>query len=392
MHRVLSHRVGRIAGTSRTAMAVAGLLVGASAPLAAQGSLGSLGFGYPVGGLSTRAAGTAGAFGEFDALSPLNPGALGGLPRLVLSAQTEPEYRKLSLNGVNESTTIQRVPLIAVLFPFRGGLALGLSASSFLDRSYSMITTGSAMIEGVSVPTNDRLNIRGAIGDMRAAVGWQINSRFKIGVGGHLITGENVAVRERTFADTLTFGSVVDSSRVNYFGTALSVGGEVRLVKGLSAIGSYRTGNSLKSRIRDSVRTTAEVPDRIGAALRYDGITGATFALGIEQVKWSSMASLGSNLTTAQDANNVRAGVEVQGPQFRGAPIFLRAGYARNELPFSVSAERVKETRYSTGFALPIARDAATIDFSLQRANRALANSGAKESAWLLGFGVQIRP
>jgi len=52
----------------------------------------------------------------------------------------------------------------------------------------------------------------------------------------------------------------------------------------------------------------------------------------------------------------------------------------------------VKETRYSTGFALPIARDAATIDFSLQRANRALANSGAKESAWLLGFGVQIRP
>jgi hypothetical protein len=371
---------------------VAGLLVGLSTPLAAQGSLGSLGFGYPVGGLSTRAAGTAGAFGDFDPLSPLNPAALGGLQRMVLSAQTEPEYRTLTLNGVNERTTIQRIPLIAVLFPFRGGLALGLSASSFLDRSYSMITTGSAMIEGVPVPTNDRLDIRGAIGDMRAAVGWQINPRFKVGLGGHVFTGENVAVRERTFADTLLFGSVLDSSRVNYFGTALSVGGEVRIVKGLSAIGSYRTGNSLKSRIRDSVRTTAEVPDRIGAALRYDGITGATFSLGIEQVKWSSMASLGSGLTTAQDANNVRGGVEVQGPQFRGSPIFLRAGFARNELPFSVSAERVKETRYSTGFALPIARDAATIDFSLQRANRALANTGAKESAWLLGFGVQIRP
>lgn len=393
MHRVRmrSAEAGRFsAGAAATTVAAVFCL--SATPLAAQGSLGSLGFGYPVGGVSVRTAGTADAFADFDPLSPRNPAAIGGLQRMVLSAQTEPEYRSLSFNGTQERTTIQRIPLIAVLFPFRRGFALGLSASSFLDRSYSMLTTGTALIEGVPVSTNDRLDIRGAIGDMRAAVGWQINSRFKIGVGGHLYTGENVAVRERKFADTLSFGSVLDSSRVNYFGTALSVGGEVRVLKGLAAVGSYRKGNTFKSRVRDSVRTTADVPDRVGLGLRYDGIAGTTLAVGMEQVKWTNMAALGTGLSTTHDANNLHAGIEVQGPQFRGSPIFLRAGYARNELPFSVSAERVKETRFSTGVGLPIARDAATFDISVQRANRALANSGAKESAWLLGFGLQIRP
>lgn len=378
-----------------TSALMAGVLgsLAASAPLGAQGSLGSLGFGYPVGGMSTRAAGTAGAFGDFDALSPLNPASIGGLERIVLGVQAEPEYRSLRLaNGTNERTTIQRIPLLAVLFPFRSGLALGLSASSFLDRSYSLLTTGSAILDGESVATNDRLDIRGGIGEMRAAVGWQINSRFKVGVGGHLFTGENIAVRSRIFADTLLFGSVLDSSRVTYFGTGLSIGGEARLLPGLAVVGSYRVGQSLDARIRDTVRTTAHVPDRLGAALRYDGIAGSTFSLGIEQVNWSKMAALGTGLTTAHDALNVRAGIEVQGPQFRGVPISLRGGYARNELPFSVTSDPVKETRYSAGIGLPVARDAASLDLSLQRANRVLGSANVKESAWLFGIGLQIRP
>ncbi|WP_337170851.1 hypothetical protein [Gemmatimonas aurantiaca] len=378
-----------------TSALMAGVLgsLAASAPLGAQGSLGSLGFGYPVGGMSTRAAGTAGAFGDFDALSPLNPASIGGLERIVMGVQAEPEYRSLRLaNGTNERTTIQRIPLLAVLFPFRSGLALGLSASSFLDRSYSLLTTGSAILDGESVATNDRLDIRGGIGEMRAAVGWQINPRFKVGVGGHLFTGENIAVRSRIFADTLLFGSVLDSSRVTYFGTGLSIGGEVRLLPGLAVVGSYRVGQSLDARIRDTVRTTAHVPDRLGAALRYDGIAGSTFSLGIEQVNWSKMAALGTGLTTAHDALNVRAGIEVQGPQFRGVPISFRGGYARNELPFSVTSDPVKETRYSAGIGLPVARDAASLDLSLQRANRVLGSANVKESAWLFGIGLQIRP
>ncbi|WP_043581372.1 hypothetical protein [Gemmatimonas phototrophica] len=380
----------------RPALAVAGLVAAAlsASPQAAlaQGSLGALGFGYPVNGMSTRASGTAGAFVEFDALTPINPSAIGGLGRTVLSAQVEPEYRTLTLGAVREKTASQRIPLITVVFPARRGFAVAFSARGFLDRSYTTTTTGSAVIDGNTLPTSEVLTMRGAIGDIRGALGWQINPRFRVGLGGHIFTGDNTASRERTFADTLQFGSTLDSSKVTYIGTALSFGGEARLFSGLSAILSYRMGNDLDARIRDTTRASGGVPTRVGGALRYDGIPGSVFSVGFEQVKWSDMQSIASSRTVASDAQNVYVGAEVAGPRLRGFPVMVRAGFSRNQLPFSISAEQVTESRIGGGIGIPIARDAASIDFSLQRANRSLGGSSIKESAWLLGAGIQIRP
>jgi hypothetical protein len=234
--------------------------------------------------------------------------------------------------------------------------------------------------------------MRGAIGDIRADVGWQIRNRARVGIGGHIFTGENTAVRERTFADTLRFGSTLDSSKVTYIGTAVSVGGEVRLIAGFSAAGSYRAGNGFDARIRDTTRASGRVPARLGGTLRYDGIPGSSFAVGFEQVKWSSMQSMASARTTASDVTNLYGGAEVAGPRFRGIPILVRAGYARNQLPFSASAELVRESRISGGLGIPGARDNATIDLSIQRANRSLTGTTATEAAWLFGIGLQVRP
>lgn len=364
----------------------------AAFPVRAQGAIGTLGFGYPVGGGSVRTNGTAGAFAQFDALTPTNPAALGGLTRTVISAQAEPEYRTLSGNGVTERSTLQRVPLITVIFPARHRLAAGLSATTFLDRNFSTTTTGSARIDGNTVPTVDRTNVRGAINDLRAAAGWQVNARFRVGLAGHLFTGEHRASRERTFADTLRFGSVLDSSRVTYFGTALSVGGEATLGKGFTALASYKRGNEFTARVRDTIVSRAGVPSRAGAAIRYDGIVGSVFAAGVEQVAWSTMASLGSGSSVPTDAVNWHAGTEVAGPKFRGMPILVRAGYARNELPFGTLMSRATENRFSAGLGVPVAGEDASLDLSVQRANRALSGSGYRESAWLVGIGIQIRP
>ena len=359
---------------------------------AAQGTIGTQGFGYPVGGGSVRTNGTGGAFAEFDALTPTNPAALGGLGRTVITAQTEPELRTLTVNGVSERSALQRVPLIMLIFPSRRGVAIGISATSFLDRTFSTTTVGNAVIDGKPVPTKDQTDIKGAINDLRAAAGWQISPRFRVGAAGHLYTGENRANRERTFADTLAFGSVLDSSRVTYFGTALSVGGEATLGKGFTALGSYRRGNELNARIRDTIVSMASVPTRTGVALRYDGIVGSVFAVGMEQISWSQMQSLGSSTTTATDAMNWHAGAEVAGPKFRGLPLLVRAGYARNELPFGVVGQTARENRLTAGLGVPVAGEDATLDLSVQRANRTMSGSGFKESAWLLGIGIQIRP
>lgn len=358
----------------------------------AQGSIGTQGFGYPVGGGSVRTNGTGGAFAEFDALTPTNPAALGGLGRTVITAQAEPELRKLTVNGVSEKSTLQRIPLIMLIFPARHGVAVGLSATSFLDRTFSTTTSGSALIDGNTVPTTDQTDVRGAINDLRAGAGWQVSPRFRVGIAGHLYTGENRATRERTFADTLAFGSVLDSSRVTYFGTALSIGGEATLGKGFTALASYRRGNELNARIRDTIVSKGTAPSRTGVALRYDGIVGSVFAVGLEQISWSDMASLGSATTTSTDAMNWHAGAEVAGPKFRGLPLLVRAGYARNELPFGVVGQIAKENRLTAGLGVPVAGQDASLDLSVQRANRTMSGSGFKESAWLLGIGIQIRP
>jgi hypothetical protein len=360
--------------------------------LRAQGSLSTLGFGYPVGGMSTRVSGTAGAFGEIDALTPSNPSAIGGIARTVISLQAEPEYRTLRLTGVREKTSSQRIPLISVIFPMRRGFAAGFSAASFLDRSYTLSTTGSATVDGATLTTTDVMSVRGALGKLTGSVGWQANPRLKLGVSGHLFTGNNLVARHRKFDDTLSFGSVIDTSSVTYFGSGFTVGGDVRLFKGLAGTLSYRLGNGLDALVRDTVRASAKVPGALGASLRYDGIPGSVFVAALEQVAWSKMVGLGSSLTTAQDATNWRVGAETAGPRWRGVPMLVRAGFAKNQLPFSVSAERVTESRWSGGFGLPIARDFGTLDFSLQRANRQLPGTSARESAWMFGVGLQVRP
>jgi len=126
--------------------------------------------------------------------------------------------------------------------------------------------------------------------------------------------------------------------------------------------------------------------------LRYDGVAGATFAAGIEKQSWSRMIGLGSSQVQAHDATNYHAGAELVGPKLRGLPTLVRVGYANNQLPFGVDGKMVAESRVTGGVGIPVARDFATLDLSLQRANRTLSGGGAKESAWLLGVGIQIRP
>ena len=55
-----------------------GLVALAATTAAAQGTISTQGFGYPTGGLSTRAAAGGGAFGEFDFSTSRNPSSLLG--------------------------------------------------------------------------------------------------------------------------------------------------------------------------------------------------------------------------------------------------------------------------------------------------------------------------
>src|SRR6185437_2278266 len=88
--RSMSNRflIAVVAATALTAPALHG-----------QGSISSQGLGYPPGELSTRALGTAGAIGEIDARSPINPAALAIRTAPQVYAQYDPEFRTITSNG-----------------------------------------------------------------------------------------------------------------------------------------------------------------------------------------------------------------------------------------------------------------------------------------------------
>lgn len=387
-------RSAAFARAARSVFALVAMLV--LAPTArAQGGLSMQGFGYPTGGNSTRVAGTAGALAEFDLLTPRNPSSLVGLPRMVLAVEAEPEYRKLTLNSVQESSTIQRIPLVMVGARLSSKLVMSLSSAGFLDRNYSTTSTGQALVGGQLLNTRDVQDMRGSISDLRAGLGYRVNSRLSVGLAGHVFTGTNRLSLLRQFVDSSTFGTVREESKLGLLGRALSFGGTLRLPRGFTTAASYRAGGRIDADNGDSVLTTATIPDRLSAGVMYTGITGATFAVNVDQNKWTNLQTLGSSVLRTHDATNWSTGAEVATGKLRGAPVLLRVGAGKNTLPFGVAGGKVSEFRIGAGASLAITgggRDQAALDFSVQRANRTLSGSSIKEGAWLLGIGMQIRP
>jgi hypothetical protein len=94
---------------------------------AAQGTISTQGFGYPTGGLSTRAGAAGGGFAEFDFTSPRNPSSTLGWGRGGLYFQYEPEFRTVTAGPATDNTMTARFPI------WMAGLQLGSKAMGTAD-------------------------------------------------------------------------------------------------------------------------------------------------------------------------------------------------------------------------------------------------------------------
>lgn len=369
--------------------AAAALLALPVAQARSQGALSAQGFGYPNGGMSTRALGTGGATGEFDLLSARNPAALTGLSATVLSVQGEPEWRSLRVGDVTERSVLQRTPLIAAgLRVNRVGVMI--SSSTLLDRSFVTESPGSTIVDGNTVATTDRLESRGAMAELRVSAGWQWKS-LGLGIAAVAVSGEHDVIRARNFADTLAFGNVRDSARLGFQGIGAAFGVNWRPADDLLIGASYLVGGGLDA-LRNGVSVaSASVPDRIGLGVLYEA--GATaVALSVEQVGWSGMNGLGGEAAVAQDATNWSVGIEFPVGAFRRVPILWRAGYAQRDLPFLLRDLPVTERGFHGGVGIPLAGEFATLDFALRNAQRSVRNDLAQETGLGFSAALTIRP
>jgi hypothetical protein len=360
----------------------------------AQGTLSTQGFGYPTGGMSTRALGTGGAVTELDPLSSTNPAALPSIGGGALYVQLEPEYRQLSVGAGIERARIARHPLAFVAVPLRSNLMAGVSVSNLLDRSFETNERRVQTIGNETLGTTNFFKSDGAIGDVRVALAWVPATWLRLGVAGHAITGDNRLRNTQQFDDSVRFATIEDTSTVTYVGTAVSAGAAIFVRNALGLTASYRRGGSMSVKRADTTLGKANVPDRMSFSVAYIGIRGTTIAARTSKDTWSRMRGLGSPTLPISDEWDTSVGADILGPRFASRAIQVRAGARWRTLPFGLTTSAVRERSASFGLGTQFARGRIALDVSGIRALRDPVNSAVdlRETAWTVSAGLTVRP
>ena len=364
------------------------------AQVAAQGTLSTQGFGYPPGQMSTRARATGGGIAEFDSDSPLNPAAiaLSSDPRMFL--QYEPEWRRVTSAANSSNALTARFPVFAASVPLGSKASLGISASTLLDRSAETSVTRNIEVAGTSTTVTENTRLLGAINDLRLAVGYAPSQKVQIGAGIHAFTGQNRTFFAQIFPDTLKFSSISQTTTLGFRGYAASGGVMVRPSRNFGLALSGRKGFDIEARNADSAVSEAKVPDRYGFAVAYEGIPGSSISAHVSRDMWSKLNGLGTSNATAVDAWEGGFGLESLGPRLIQRQTVLRLGARYRTLPYLAAGSEVKELSFAAGLGAQFFRNRAALDVAFERAARTVDASSvdAKERAYILSFGLRVRP
>ena len=372
-----------------------------------QGALSLQGLGYPPGQFSARAEGTGGAVADFDALSLTSPASLAGVAASALFLQYSPEFRKVTTSSGSASTMTARFPIIEGVLPMGQSWTLGLGTSTFLDRS---LETSLKRVQTVGTPADtvtltERNKVLGGIDDVRLALAWSTSPVFRIGVGAHAFSGSNRITFSQLFPDSSKYTSTGQAERISYVGFAASAGIEFHPARAIGFALSGRKGGNLRAEANDTTIGTGRIPDHYSGSVIFEGIPGVVLSARVARDAWSSLGSLSSSGIRAYDAWDTGVGVEASGPRLMSRIITVRAGARFRTLPFGYQAqctlpvpagstctnsEKISETSFAAGLGVPLTRERASLDLSIQRAARSAAD--IKERGFILSFGLRVSP
>jgi hypothetical protein len=355
----------------------------------AQGALSTQGLGYPPGQMSARAEATGGAVADFDPLSLVSPSAIAGVGSSALFFQYAPEFRRVTAGSGTANTTTARFPLVAGILPLGQAWTLGLSSSTFLDRSSKTSLVRRPLVGADTVNETEATKVLGAINDVRVALAWAGSPKLRIGGGLHVFSGSNRVTLSQLFPDSAKYTSTSQSATLSFTGFAASAGIEFHPSRVIGFAIAGRKGGDLRVASGDTTIGRGRLPDHYSASVSYDGITGANISARVAHDNWSSLSSIG---TTVQgfDAWDYSVGGEASGPRVMQRIIVMRAGARFRTLPFGFNGQKVSETSFMGGIGVPLARDRAALDFTVQRAGRSAG--GVNERGLILSFGLRVSP
>jgi hypothetical protein len=374
----------------RTLIVAALAVVAVGSRTDAQGALSTQGLGYPTGQMSARAEGTGGAIADFDALSLVSPAAIAGASGPALFFQYSPEFRRVTSGSSTANTMTARFPLVAGILPMGQTWTLGVSSSTFLDRTSETSLVRRQLVGADSVSETELNRVLGAINDVRLALGWAGTPTLRIGGGFHVFSGSNRVMLSQIFPDSAKYISTSQTARLSYAGFAGSLGIEFHPSRAIGFAISGRKGGDLRAESGDTAIGRARLPDHYSASVSYDGITGANISARVARDNWSSLSSIGSTVQ-GFDAWDYSVGAEASGPRVMQRIIAMRVGARFRALPFGFNGQKVSETSLMGGLGVPLARDRAAFDFTIQRAARS-AGGDIKERGFILSFGLRVSP
>jgi hypothetical protein len=355
----------------------------------AQGALSTQGLGYPTGQMSARAEATGGAVADFDALSLVSPAAIAGVGSSALFFQYSPEFRQVTAGSAKATTTTARFPLVAGILPLGQDWTLGVSSSTFFDRSSESRLVRRQLVGADSVNETELTKTLGAINDVRLALAWQGTPKVRFGAGVHAFTGSNRVTLSQLFPDSAKYISTSQSATLSFTGFAASAGIEFHPSRTIGFAIAGRKGGDLTANSGDTTIGRGRLPDHYSASVSYDGITGANISARVAHDNWSSLSSIGTNVK-GFDSWDYSVGGEASGPRVMQRIVVMRAGARIRTLPFGFNGEKVSETSFMAGLGVPLARDRAAFDFAIQRAARSAA--GVNERGLILSFGLRVSP
>ena len=363
-------------------------------PLGAQSSqFGVRGLGLPGRALSTRAMGTGGSFGLFDAGSSLNPASIGEYTALTATFGILQNYRSSENPAGRETGRDTRFPQIAVAGPVkRIPISLGASFSTYTNRDFSLATSGTEIVRGAPVDFADTLTSRGGISDLRVAGSYRLSDRVSFGAAVHVLTGVNRSELRRTFGDT-AYRGIRQRAEVSYAGVGFGTGVLVRVLPNLTlaAVGR-RDGHVSVERDSTSVGSI-DMPYLVGGGLRWRPIPRLDVAGHLLFRGWSrSDAGLRAFGGTGADNTTEGAlGLELVRSVRRPTTLPIRLGARWSSLPFPViDGEQPSELSFAAGTGIRFADSRGGIDVALERVRRTAGEY--RENAWLVSLGVTVRP
>lgn len=361
------------------AVLVVAAVVGTTPARAQDSQFGMRGLGTPGRFESVRARSTGGAFGPFDAFSPLIDAALADVPRVSASITTGTSWRSVDFGSETGSLRASRFPVFVLAGPIARRVVMAVGFSTYLDRSFAITTQDTIDVRGTPEPVTDQVTSDGAVSDLRIALATRVFTRLSLGVGIHGLTGSTRVTAVRHFADSTTYRTSTARDEIAYHGLGGSASATYDVNATLRLAAWARSDTKLRADIRGRTVADDDLPFSYGGGARWRPGSEAVLAAAVAWRKWAG-AGINSHDTFTWSL----------GTELGSLTSPLRLGVRGGQMAFGPGPKAPTEFGVSMGIGKQFSGGRGRLDFGLERLQR--KGTGLDERVWTFLLGLTVRP